>query len=124
MSGNNNKKNGSAISRRKRIIKVAPMTRAVRVALAASLAALALGASGGAFAAGCQPTTAVMTPCAPSATDATPVLDLTQVDDAAMPVAHHALLMPLAISESDVGDVVTGRTGLDGFEDLLHGRAW
>ena len=38
---------GSVTTRRTRKIKVAPMTRAVRMALAASVAALALGASGG-----------------------------------------------------------------------------
>ena len=42
----------SANTRRVRRIKVAPMTRAVRMALAASVAALALGAASPAFAAG------------------------------------------------------------------------
>ena len=43
---------GSASTRRARRIKLAPMTRAVRMALAASVAALALGAATPAFAAG------------------------------------------------------------------------
>ena len=45
---------GSANTRRVRKIKVAPMTRAVRMALAASVAALALGAGTPAFAAGAR----------------------------------------------------------------------
>lgn len=103
MSGIGNTSGSAANSRRKRIIKVAPMTRAVRLALAASLAALALGTSGGAFAAGCKTPTAVMIPCTQAATDATPVLDLTLVPHAAAP---SALIMPLAISQSSAGDVV------------------
>ena len=99
-------KSASANSRRNRIIKVAPMTRAVRLAMAASLAALALGASGGAFAAGCKAPMTVMAPCAPVAHDATPVLDLTLVREAAGPSGYGTIIMPLAISESDYGDVV------------------
>ncbi|MDI1252301.1 hypothetical protein [Thermomonas sp.] len=82
------------------------MTRAVRAALAASLAALALGASGAAFAANCKTPTVMMAPCALAATDATPVLDLTLVHDAVLPAGHGAFIMPLAISETAVGDVV------------------
>ncbi len=102
MSGIKNK-SGSGNSRRKRVIKVAPMTRAVRMAMAASLAALALGASGGAFAASCKAPAAELMPCTELATDASPVLDLTVVHEAAVPAAF---IMPLAISESDTGDVV------------------
>ncbi len=102
MSGITNK-SGSATSRRKRVIKVAPMTRAVRMAMAASLAALALGASGGAFAAGCKAPSMEIMPCTPAAA---PVLDLTLVHEAAPPAGHAAFFMPLAISETDIGDVV------------------
>ncbi|MEO6154896.1 MAG: hypothetical protein ABIP16_04120 [Thermomonas sp.] len=79
------------------------MTRAVRMALAASLAALALGTSGGAFAAGCKTPTALTAPCTSAAADVTPVLDLTLVPHAAAPFAS---IMPLAISQSSAGDVV------------------
>ncbi len=81
MSSSNNP-NGSTKSRRNRTFKVAPMTRAVRVALAASLAALALGASGGAFAADCKTSTTVMATCDQVAAIGTPVLDLTSVKSA------------------------------------------
>ncbi|MEO6226532.1 MAG: hypothetical protein ABIO61_01575, partial [Thermomonas sp.] len=105
MSHITNSKRTSANSRRKRIIKVAPVTRAVRVALAASLAALALGASSGAFAANCNAPTVLMTPCKATSIDAAPVADLTLVH-AAAPAARGAFIMPLAISESSAGDVV------------------
>lgn len=82
MSGIRNN-SGSANSRRKRVIKVAPMARAVRMAMAASLAALALGASAGAFAANCKAPTTVMAPCAPIAAEMAPVIDLTLVREAA-----------------------------------------
>ncbi len=106
MSVIRNSKSASATSRRNRVIKVAPMTRAVRLAMAASLAALALGASGGAFAAGCKAPMTELMPCTPIAHDATPVLDLTLVHDAAGPAGSRTFIMPLAISESDYGDVV------------------
>jgi hypothetical protein len=96
----------SVNARRKHIIKVAPMTRAVRMALAASLAALALGASGGAFAGSCNPPAAVMMPCSATSIDATPVADLTLVNAAVTPAGHGAFIMPLAISQSSAGDVV------------------
>ena len=102
MSGIRNN-SGSATSRRKRVIKLAPMTRAVRMAMAASLAALALGASAGAFAADCKTSTTVMASCTPAAASMAPVRDLTLVNLAAPPAA---LIMPLAISESDPGDIV------------------
>ena len=105
MSGIKNK-SATAISRRKRVIRVAPMTRAVRLALAASLAALALSASAGAFATGCKASAETMVPCVAPAAEANPVLDLTRVHDAPPAGVHGALLMPLAISESDPGDVV------------------
>lgn len=105
MSHITNSTRTSANSRRKRIIKVAPMTRAVRVALAASLAALALGASSGAFAANCNASTVVMTPCKATSIDVAPVADLTLVH-AAAPAAQGAFVMPLAINQSSAGDVV------------------
>jgi len=79
------------------------MTRAVRMAMTASLAALALGVSGGAFATSCKTPNTVLESCTPTAADMAPVLDLTLVSHAAAPAAF---IMPLAISESDPGDVV------------------
>ncbi|RZA22391.1 MAG: hypothetical protein EOP93_00180 [Lysobacteraceae bacterium] len=92
---------GSANTRRSRKIKVAPMTRAVRMALAASIAALALGAATPVFAAqGKAPATTYGV-----AIDATPVVDLTVVrDDAVLAVAPLSFAA-LAIDESDPGDV-------------------
>ncbi|MFS8136626.1 MAG: hypothetical protein ACMG50_00720 [Thermomonas sp.] len=106
MSRITNSKSTSANARRKRVIKVAPMTRAVRMALAASLAALALGASGGAFAANCSAPATVMTPCKATSIDAAPVADLTLVHAAAPLAGHGAFIMPLAINQSSAGDVV------------------
>ena len=71
----------SATSRRARKIKVAPVTRAIRMALAGTV--LALGASGGAFAADCStPGTSHMF-CSSAQYDASmqPVIDLTRVHD-------------------------------------------
>ena len=99
MSRITNSKSTSANARRKRVIKVAPMTRAVRMALAASLAALALGASGGAFAANCSAPATVMTPCKATSIDAAPVADLTLVHAAAPLARHGAFIMPLAINQ-------------------------
>ncbi len=79
------------------------MTRAVRMAMAASLAALALGGSAGAFAADCKTSTTVMASCAPTVAAMAPVLDLTLVSHASPPAGF---IMPLAISESDPSDIV------------------
>ena len=96
----------SAKARRSRIIKLAPMTRAVRSALAASAMVLALGASGGALAA-----TAHQAPHAQAlkleraAMDFAPVHDLTAVSSGVTEEVPEELY-PTAISVADLGDVV------------------
>ena len=96
---------GSAKTKRSRTIKLAPMTRAVRSALAVSAMALALGASGGAFAAGHKVPQAQVLKVERAAIDFAPVHDLTAVATAItmeVPPEIH----PTLISESDIGDVV------------------
>ena len=90
---------GSASTRRNRKIKVAPMTRAVRMALAASVAALALGASGAAFAGnhGFKAPQAQTLKIERAAIDFAPVADLTTVSP---------MLIAPPINESDTGDVI------------------
>ena len=97
---------GSVTTRRTRKIKVAPMTRAVRMALAASVAALALGASGGAFAGNCKAATAIAGDCAVArGIDRAPVADLTIVHEGAAAAAI-PMVAALAIDEYGSGDVV------------------
>ena len=90
---------GSASTRRSRKIKVAPMTRAVRMALAASVAALAFGAASPAFAAQGKMSHGAMV------VDATPVADLTVVRDGAILAVAPPSFAALAIHESDPGDI-------------------
>lgn len=96
---------GSAKTKRSRTIKMAPMTRAVRSALAVSAMALALGASGGAFAAGHKVPQAQVLQVQHAALDFAPVHDLATV---APPVWMEVPpeLHPTLISEYAVGDVV------------------
>ena len=95
----------SVVTRRSRKIKVAPVTRAVRMALAASVAALALGASGGAFAGECKATTIIAAECAiAKGIDTAPVVDLTIVDEGIAPIG--TLFAALVIDETDIGDVI------------------
>ena len=95
---------GSAKTKRSRTIKLAPMTRAVRSALAISAMALALGASGGAFAGGHKIPQAQVLKVERASIDFAPVHDLTAVAPPIwmeVPVELH----PTLISESDIGDV-------------------
>ncbi|TXH17135.1 MAG: hypothetical protein E6R00_04905 [Gammaproteobacteria bacterium] len=80
----------------RRGIKLAPMTRAVRSALAVSAMALGLGAAGTAMAAAQQVPVAQVLQTQRAAIDFAPVHDLTVVD---------ALFAPLAIAVTDAGDV-------------------
>ena len=96
---------GSAKTKRSRTIKLAPMTRAVRSALAVSALALAIGASGGAFAAGHKIPQAQVLKVERASIDVAPVHDLTAVAPPIwmeVPVELH----PTLISESEIGDVV------------------
>ena len=70
---------GSTKTKRSRTIKLAPMTRAVRTALAVSAMALAFGASGGALAAGHKVPQAQVLQLERAALDFAPVFDLTAV---------------------------------------------
>ena len=101
-----NHSRGSASTRRSRKIKVAPMTRAVRMALAASVAALALGAGNGAVAANCKAPARGLMPCSAVVLDATPVVDLTVIREGAARTSTGPMFAALAIDESDTGDVV------------------
>jgi len=95
---------GSAKTKRSRTIKLAPMTRAVRSALAVSAMALALGASGGAFAAGHKTPQVQALKVERAAIDVAPVHDLTAVAPPIwmeVPVELHSTL-----SESAIGDLV------------------
>lgn len=96
---------GSAKTKRSRTIKLAPMTRAVRSALAVSAMALALGASGGAFAAGHKLPQAQVLQVERAMLDFAPVHDLATV---APPVWMEVPpeLHPTLIDVSDAGDVV------------------
>ena len=96
---------GSAKTKRNRTIKLAPMTRAVRSALAVSAMALALGASGGAFAAGHKLPQAQVLQVERTTLDFAPVHDLATV---APPIWMEVPpeLHPTLIDVSDVGDVV------------------
>ena len=96
---------GSAKTKRNRTIKLAPMTRAVRSALAVSAMALALGASGGAFAAGHKVPQAQVLQVERTTLDFAPVHDLATV---APPIWMEVPpeLHPTLIDMSDVGDVV------------------
>jgi hypothetical protein len=98
---------GSAKSKRNRIIKLAPMTRAVRSALAISAMALALGASGGALAGGHKlpQSQAQVLQVERAAIDFAPVHDLTAVS-AGITMEVPPELYPSLISEYAVGDVV------------------
>lgn len=96
---------GSAKTKRSRTIKLAPMTRAVRSALAVSAMALALGASGGAFAAGHKIPQAQVLKVERAAIDFAPVHDLTAVGGG-VTEAVPPELFPTLITESEVGDVV------------------
>lgn len=90
----------------KRSIRLAPMTRAVRSALTASTIALALGAGGNAFAAApCGPSPDNAIVCGQSAIDLAPVVDLTRIDDSAVPVAAGLAIAALSIVDSGPGDV-------------------
>ena len=73
---------GSTKTKRSRTIKLAPMTRAVRSALAVSALALAIGASGGAFAAGHKIPQAQVLKVERASIDFAPVHDLTAVASA------------------------------------------
>jgi hypothetical protein len=95
----------SAKTKRNRTIKLAPMTRAVRSALAVSALALALGASGGAFAAGHKIPQAQVLKVERAAIDFAPVHDLTAVGTGVIQGVSPGL-SPTLISESDIGDVV------------------
>ena len=95
---------GSASTRRARRIKLAPMTRAVRMALAASVAALALGAATPAFAAGPKVPLELQLSQGAIPSERLPVIDLTTVpmfSTAEVPVELH----PTAISQYSPGDV-------------------
>ena len=122
------KHSGSSVAtRRSRKIKVAPVTRAVRMALAASVAALALGASGGAFAGDCKPTTVITAECAVAkGIDTAPVVDLTIVDQGIAPIG--TLFAALAIDETDIGDVIIDNadpiTEIDLFDDVTAIRGY
>ena len=96
---------GSAKTKRNRTIKLAPMTRAVRSALAVSAMALALGASGGAFAAGPKAPQAQVLQVQHATLDFAPVHDLATV---APPIWMEVPpeLHPTLISEYAIGDVV------------------
>jgi len=96
---------GSAKTKRSRTIKLAPMTRAVRSALAVSAMALALGASGGAFAAGPKAPQAQVLQVQHVTLDFAPVHDLATV---APPIWMEVPpeLHPTLISEYAIGDVV------------------
>ena len=96
---------GSAKSKRNRTIKLAPMTRAVRSALAVSALALAFGTSGGAFAAGHKIPQAQVLQVEHAAIDFAPVHDLTAVGTGIW-IEVPPELHPTLISESDIGDVV------------------
>ena len=96
---------GSAKTKRSRTIKLAPMTRAVRSALAVSVMALALGASGGALAAGHKVPQSQVLQVERAAIDFAPVHDLTAVASGITEVVPPELY-PTLISESDIGDVV------------------
>ncbi|QNN70944.1 beta strand repeat-containing protein [Thermomonas carbonis] len=97
----------SAKTKRSRTIKLAPMTRAVRSALAVSAMALALGASGGAFAAGHKlpPVQAQVLQVERAALDFAPVFDLTTVASG-MSAAVSTAVVPTMISVAEDGDVV------------------
>ncbi|MEF9978239.1 MAG: hypothetical protein RR834_07065 [Thermomonas sp.] len=96
---------GSAKTKRSRTIKLAPMTRAVRSALAVSAMALALGASGGAFAAGHKAPQARVLQVERSTLDLAPVHDLaTVLPPIWMEVPPE--LHPTLISEYALGDVI------------------
>ena len=82
---------GSAKTKRNRTIKLAPMTRAVRSALAVSAMALGLGAAGTAMAAAQQVPVAQVLQTQRAAIDFAPVHDLTVVD---------ALFAPLPADEA------------------------
>ncbi|HPM56212.1 MAG TPA: hypothetical protein PK227_03630, partial [Thermomonas sp.] len=96
---------GSAKTKRSRTIKLAPMTRAVRSALAVSAMALALGASGGAFAAGPKAPQAQVLQVQHATLDFAPVHDLATV---APPIWMEVPpeLHPTLISEYAIADVV------------------
>ncbi|WP_028840447.1 autotransporter outer membrane beta-barrel domain-containing protein [Thermomonas fusca] len=109
--------------RKSRAVKLAPMARAVRSALAASAMTFVLGVSGGAMAAVPHATITQAQPAGRTAIDFAPVFDLTVV--AAGPVA-------LAIDVTDPGDIVidnadpiteidpTGATAIRGYSDDGH----
>ncbi len=90
---NGSKQNGANT---RRGVKLAPMTRAVRSALAVSAMALGLGAAGTAMAAAQQVPVAQVLQAQRAAIDFAPVHDLTVVE---------ALFAPLAIAVTDAGDV-------------------
>ncbi len=113
----NGKNTGSVKVRRSRTIKVAPVTRAVRLALAASVTALALGVGGNAFAADCgqaQKQQISVLRCESASIDSAPVFDLT--------VVPNALIGPSAPAQSLIGDgsgSLTVGIGFDFAGDLL-----
>src|SRR4249919_17783 len=70
----------------RRIIRIAPVTRAVRLAMAASATALILAGTGVAYAGNCAASASVSSHCADIATTAAPpVVDLTRVTDGTLP---------------------------------------
>jgi len=88
-----------------RSIRLAPMTRAVRSALAVSTIALAMGTAGNAFAAACTAPFENTVVCDQAAIDIAPVVDLTVVDDLDVPVSASLAIVPLSIVDSGPGDV-------------------
>jgi hypothetical protein len=110
---------GSGSTRRVRKIKVAPMTRAVRMALAASVVALGLGTGSPAFAAGGKAQLEASLPQMVMAVDPTPVADLTVVSGG----MGQAFILPppemLAISEYGPGDIV-----IDNADPILENQTY
>ena len=103
MSDNRNSRTAGK-TRQQRIIKLAPMTRAVRSALTASALTLAIGFGGNVAAAGHPATTAHTLQTQRAAIDIAPVFDLTVV--AGGVAGMHAPLMALAINEYSAGDII------------------
>ncbi|MDE2407543.1 MAG: hypothetical protein KGL91_06755 [Xanthomonadaceae bacterium] len=97
-------------ARHNRTIQLAPMTRAVRSALATSALTLAVGLGGNVAAANHTPVAAHALQFQRAAIDIAPVVDLTVVHDGLAFLGGHAPLVALAINQYSTGDVVIDNT--------------
>ncbi|WP_374349759.1 hypothetical protein, partial [Thermomonas sp.] len=105
MSNNRNSRTlGKAHNRR--IIRLDPMTRAVRSALSVSALTLAIGFAGNVTAANHHVAAVHALQIERAAIDHVPVVDLTVVTDSFAIDSHRAPLVALAINEYSIGDIV------------------